>query len=102
MAYIKAFDTNVVQLDRNTSSILKVETKVNKNNNFYGVTSSYRVAGSVLILKRKYAEIKVTYEVFTDTTGLIKENIARTQNDPRMPRSELHKKMEVRKLSEFE
>lgn len=94
MAYIKAFDTNVVQLDRNTSSILKVETKVNKNNNFYGVTSSYRVAGSVLILKRKYAEIKVTYEVFTDTTGLIKENIARTQNDPRMPRSELHKKME--------
>lgn len=83
MPEIRAYDTNIVQLDLNTSSIVKVQTKTKAENNFYGVTQQFTLSGSVLVLRRKYAEIVVEYRTLDEKKEL----------EQRLPTTELEKKL---------
>lgn len=80
---IKAYDTSIIRLDINTSSIVSVETKTKLSNTYYGRISNFTLSGDVLVLRRTYAEIKVTYETSDQEREL----------EQRVPTSELEKKL---------
>ncbi len=80
---IKVQDTNIVEIKDNITSIESVGVKTSATNKFYSETSIYEIFGNNVVLRRPYAEIKVTYNY---QTGLDQET--------RLSKSELNKELE--------
>ena len=67
---IKVQDTNIVEIKDNITSIESVGVKTSATNKFYAETSVYEIFGNNVVLRRPYAEIRVTYNY---QTGLDQE-----------------------------